>query len=323
MPRFSILTPSFNRIEFLPKLINSLKEQNFNNFEWIIGNDGSTDGTHDFLLEELSNINFPATYIHADLRVGKSTIDNLLLDNASGEYLIWCDSDDFFLHDALRNFSDEIDKRKINFSEDVYGVIAQNLDTAGVTQTFNPSANIPIDGVYSWEDIENFMVGDGTICIKKEVFINQRWPEVDFLIIESVLLRELYHSKNFYFTSAVVKVMDRTAENSVSHGKKMQYCKGSAYALAHTIGLQEFTKMSFLDRVLKTIHYFRYCIHGDIALMQSLSMWPVIFKKPYMISFYVISLVLAFYDIWRNKVEKTHVEFNQNKEVASINIQLF
>ena len=50
-PLISILTPSWDRAEFLPKLIQSLKSQTFQKFEWIIGNDGSTDNTTKIIYE--------------------------------------------------------------------------------------------------------------------------------------------------------------------------------------------------------------------------------------------------------------------------------
>ena len=41
----TVFTPTFNREGYLTKLYNSLLNQKFNNFEWVIVDDGSTDGT--------------------------------------------------------------------------------------------------------------------------------------------------------------------------------------------------------------------------------------------------------------------------------------
>ena len=81
-PYISILTPSFNRAKFLPILLKSLNEQTFKNFEWVIGNDGSSDGTEEYLLDQFPKQDFSITYISSDLRIGKSSIDNQLLDHA-------------------------------------------------------------------------------------------------------------------------------------------------------------------------------------------------------------------------------------------------
>ena len=46
----TIFTPTFNRARRLSKLYESLKKQAFNDFEWLIVDDGSIDGTRAILL---------------------------------------------------------------------------------------------------------------------------------------------------------------------------------------------------------------------------------------------------------------------------------
>ena len=41
----TVFTPTYNRADLLPRLYESLQEQNNNNFEWLIVDDGSTDNT--------------------------------------------------------------------------------------------------------------------------------------------------------------------------------------------------------------------------------------------------------------------------------------
>jgi Glycosyltransferases involved in cell wall biogenesis len=41
----TVITPAYNRASLLERLYNSLKGQNFTDFEWIIIDDGSTDNT--------------------------------------------------------------------------------------------------------------------------------------------------------------------------------------------------------------------------------------------------------------------------------------
>ena len=43
--KFTIFTPTYNRKKLLKKLYESLKKQTYKNFEWLIVDDGSTDGT--------------------------------------------------------------------------------------------------------------------------------------------------------------------------------------------------------------------------------------------------------------------------------------
>ena len=43
--KFTIFTPTYNRKELLTNLYESLKKQAYKDFEWIIVDDGSSDGT--------------------------------------------------------------------------------------------------------------------------------------------------------------------------------------------------------------------------------------------------------------------------------------
>jgi len=322
-PYISILTPAFNRVEFLPTLLQSLNEQTFTNFEWVVGNDGSTDGTEEFLLDQFVQQDFSITYISPDLRIGKSSIDNLLLDHAKGEYLIWCDSDDFLLKNALEEIVKIIQDNEIDSKDSVAGVIAQNLCTQGISQTFHDNNSLPHLGIHPWEYIGDIIKGDATICAKSNIYLDQRFPEIDFLTIESVLLGDLFKPFKFFLSDTVTKIMDRSAENSVSHGKRLQYCRGSAYALSKTTSLAKFKSMKIKIKILTVINYFRYCIHGDIKFIDSVKMWKVL-QKNYIFFFLLpVSYAISIRDRALKKVVKTHVEFVKNRAMAKISVKYF
>ncbi len=60
--KFTIFTPTYNRKELLTNLYESLKNQTYKDFEWIIVDDGSSDGTElsvrQFLDEKILNIKY-------------------------------------------------------------------------------------------------------------------------------------------------------------------------------------------------------------------------------------------------------------------------
>ena len=117
--------------------------------------------------------------------------------------------------------------------------------------------------------------------------------------------------------------MDRNAENSVSFGATIQYCRGSAYCLSAIDTKERFYKLNLSAKIIKVINFFRYCIHGDIKLSQARSMWAVLQKNSLYFSFFPLSFLIAIIDMLQNKVIKTHLEFERNKELASITIKSF
>lgn len=318
--KFSILTPTFNRQPFLVKLIRSMQNQSYKHFEWIVASDGSTDNTHSYLNQRIHDLNFPVKYIVSNKRIGKSMIDNILLDNAEGDYIVWCDSDDFLNNDTLESLNSIIQSNS-SLNPEPIGVIGQNHDTNGVSQTFDISKPFPNDGTYLWSDIEEFVIGDGTICVKNEIYLNKRFPEVDFLTHEGILLKEIFNNHNFYLTKKVLKIMDRTAENSVTHGKMIEYARGSAFAMGKTIMIDNFKKFSLKQKIFCVLNYFRYSLHGDVKLKHIFTRWEVLKKFPIFNFILPLSIFICIRDRLLKKVVKTHIEFEKNKNTFSLMIK--
>ena len=78
-----------NRADYLERVYLSLLNQNFNDFEWIVGDDGSTDSTIEILENLKKNAPFDITIISASIRIGKPTIDNKMIECAKGKYIIY------------------------------------------------------------------------------------------------------------------------------------------------------------------------------------------------------------------------------------------
>ena len=309
-PLISIITPSWNREKFLEKLANSLIIQKYKNFEWIVGNDGSTDRTDDVIRSIARRVDFKIIYINSSLRIGKAALDNIMLEHVSGEYVLRCDSDDFFLPDAMENISILLSKIPKDKIKDYVGIYAQNVDTFNNSQTFNDI--LKEDKHVIWEDLYEIIKGDGTIVERFEILKGNKYLEVDFLISESSLLTKLYKGKKFILTPKILKIMDRTAKNSVSFGKKFCYTRGSAHCIAQVETLDNFKKHSLASKIKIIINFWRYSIHGDINFLQAKNMLKPLKKNILYSLLYLISWIICVRDNMLNRVEKTHIEFMKN-----------
>jgi glycosyltransferase involved in cell wall biosynthesis len=311
-PLISIITPSWNREYFLKKLADSLINQSFKNFEWIVGNDGSTDNTDNFIKSLLKKKDFKIKYVASSLRIGKAAMDNILLDYVSGEYITWCGSDDILLPDALENISKLITQIPKNEINNYVGIFAQSIDRYNKSQTFYEN-NIPKEAVHlTWEVLTKITKGDATIIERSELIKGNKFLEVDFLISESSFFNRLYKGKKFIVTPTVVKIMDRSADNSTSFGKKIQYTRGSAYCIAIIETNINFAKYSIIKKIKVIINYWRYSIHGDIKFSEARSMLEPVNKNILWSLVYIISLILCLRDNLLGKVKKTHIDFEKN-----------
>lgn len=100
--RVTVFTPAFNRAHTLGRVYASLRQQDFTDFEWLIVDDGSSDGTRELIAEwQRSHPVFPLRYVHQD-NAGKHIAHNHALRQARGEYFAILDSDDWYAPDALR-----------------------------------------------------------------------------------------------------------------------------------------------------------------------------------------------------------------------------
>lgn len=97
-PLISVVMPTFNREMFLREAIQSVLDQTFRDFELIIIDDGSTDGTKDVVNS------FPDHRIHYIYQSnrGRSNARNHALHIARGRYIAFLDSDDLYLPDKLQ-----------------------------------------------------------------------------------------------------------------------------------------------------------------------------------------------------------------------------
>lgn len=103
-PKFSIIIPVYNVEKYLVDCIKSIQNQTFDNFEAIFINDGSTDNCKKILSDVSDN---RIKVIHKT-NGGVSSARNLGLDEASGEYILFCDPDDQLLPDSLEIFNKTI-----------------------------------------------------------------------------------------------------------------------------------------------------------------------------------------------------------------------
>lgn len=92
-PTLSIIVPVYNVKEYLEKCIDSILNQSFKNFELILVDDGSTDGS-EIICDEYALKDDRIKVIHKE-NGGQSSARNMGLDIAIGKYIGFVDSDDW------------------------------------------------------------------------------------------------------------------------------------------------------------------------------------------------------------------------------------
>src|SRR5438132_2378770 len=99
--RVTVMAPTYNRGHTLRVVDERLCSQTFQDFEWVIVDDGSTDGTGDLVATWKPF--FPIRYFWKP-NAGKHTAMNIGVSRAAGELVLFFDSDDRCIPSALERF---------------------------------------------------------------------------------------------------------------------------------------------------------------------------------------------------------------------------
>ena len=111
MAEFSIIVPVYNVEKEIRKCLDSIKNQTYGDFEVLCVDDCGKDSSMDIVREYAQKDNRFKILTHEHNR-GVSAARNTGLDNASGEYTMFVDSDDWLETNALEVIKDNFDKSK-------------------------------------------------------------------------------------------------------------------------------------------------------------------------------------------------------------------
>ena len=99
--KISVIIPVYNAADFLPRSVGSILMQDFEDFEVILVNDGSTDSSA-AVCDELAEQDSRVRVFHKH-NGGVSSARNVGLDAARGEFVMFVDADDAIHDGSLEN----------------------------------------------------------------------------------------------------------------------------------------------------------------------------------------------------------------------------
>ena len=105
----TVFTPTYNRAHLLGRLYESLCAQRFTDFEWVIVDDGSTDGTASLVQGFIAERQIDIKYL-SQRNGGKHRAINHGVSQAKGELFFIVDSDDYLPADSLQCIAAEYSK---------------------------------------------------------------------------------------------------------------------------------------------------------------------------------------------------------------------
>lgn len=203
--KISVVIPVYNtESNYIDKAINSVLNQTYKNIEIIVVNDGSTDKA---TLEYLKTINNPDIKIINQENKGLGGARNTGIENSTGEYIGFLDSDDWLdnnFYEVLYNLCEK------NVADIACGILTRVFEKRQ-KQMDNFRNKVEFDFVEKMKYIKN-----GSVCsklFKKSLFNNIRFEEKVYYEDNLVLVETLIKSNKVAFTN---KVKYYYRENPVS-----------------------------------------------------------------------------------------------------------
>ena len=105
--KISIIVPVYNVENYLERCVESILKQTYTNFELLLINDGSTDQSGE-LCDQLVSKNGNIKVFHLK-NAGVSNARNVGIQNSTGEWITFVDSDDFITNDYLETLISAVD----------------------------------------------------------------------------------------------------------------------------------------------------------------------------------------------------------------------
>ena len=111
--KISIIIPCYNQSAYLEKCLYSVQSQNYQNWECIMIDDGSSDNTRE-IAENWAQKDARFIYFHKE-NGGVSSARNVGIDKSSGEFIYFLDSDDYLFNELVfHNFANEMNDEELD-----------------------------------------------------------------------------------------------------------------------------------------------------------------------------------------------------------------
>lgn len=292
---FTVFTPTYNRAHLLVRLYESLKQQTFRDFEWVIVDDGSSDSTPELVRRWQTEAYFPIRYFWQP-NSGKHVAYNRGLLEARGFLFADIDSDDFYVPEALERFYYYWSRIPREEQEQFAGVIGHfaDMNSKRIIGTLFPQNFLISDGI---EIRLRYRVrGDKIGANRIEVLRQFPFPEdLGRFVPEALVGNRIYQRyKQLFFNEVVAYktylrggLSDRNVIIRASSPKAARTYYREFVSLARPI--------PFTDKFKNYANYMRFSLHAGVPLLKAASDVP---SKILAIATWPLGWSLFVRDLW-------------------------
>lgn len=252
MKRLTVFTPTYNRAGVLHRVYDSLVQQTYTDFHWLIVDDGSADDTKAVVEAFAAEQKISVEYVY-QVNQGKHIATNRAVTMTETELFVIADSDDAFTPDALEKLVAAWDTIPQTQKKDFKGVICRCFDS----ETKEPIGTFP-EPVFDSNDL------DGNFKLKLNF---EKW-----MLFRTDVLKEFPFpgegmGLKFFPETVVWRAMARKYKTRYIADPLREYFRDQANALTHA------KTPRFRENVFLWAHYVNdvmdYFWHNPMAFIKA------------------------------------------------------
>lgn len=263
-PLLSIVTPVYNRAALIKTCWESLARQTDKDFEWIVVDDGSSDGSAD-VVRGLPDAGFPVILVEKE-NGGKHTALNASHPHVHGKYVLILDSDDMLVDTAVEQVRDGW--RKYNRNPEIGMVTFLKGSAVDTPSCMADDEGVPVD-IMRYQR-RCFHSSDCCEVICAELYLKYPFPvfEGERFISEGALWNRVSFTHKCVYINSVIYIAEYLEGGLTKSGKSLRIRnpRGGMY----TANLNANKKNFFKRRIKNGLLYTCYSCFAGLSLRDML-----------------------------------------------------
>lgn len=260
MEKASVIIPVYNCEKFLKHTIASVMNQTYPDWELIIVDDASTDGSYKQALEYADD--HRVKVIHQEKNSGVGACRNVGIANASGKYIAFLDSDDIWSKEKL---SKQIRFMRENNATASHTAFAFMSEKGMVMSKGKVEVDQEIDlGQY----MKTTQIGLSTVMIDAEKVPDLRFPEEREVCEDAKTWFKLFHQGHKFHGLNDVLMLYRVRKSQLS-GNKMNMAVNT---------LKRYLREDNIPAYKRLYYFMNYAYNGTMKRLNKTELTPNIIK---------------------------------------------
>ncbi len=253
----TIFTPTYNRKKLILRLYNSIVRQTDKNFEWIIVDDGSNDGTDDIVKRWINKGDVNIKYFYQNNH-GKHSALNFGVQKAKGEMFFCVDSDDYLIEDAISILRKTYTSQK---DDSIAGIVALKSYINGEIIGQHMPNNLLYANTYELSDVYK-CGGDKSMIYRTDILKQYPYPVIDNekFITECVVFDQIAKKYKMFLLDTSLTVCEYQDNGLTSNIVKIMINNPTGYKIYYSQRID--LSISFKSRLGYAL---RYCIFDNIS----------------------------------------------------------